>query len=245
MTESERRNKLVEKAREYLGAKKGDAKHLTILSIYNNELQIGASRKRYNPETRTHKMTSTEAWCATFASAVGIICGEDEYPFECSCGRHISQLKSLGEWVEDDSFVPSPGDLIYYDWEDTGKGDNTGAPNHVGIVEKVGDGVITVIEGNKNNACARRTVKVNGRYIRGFGHIAFKNATPLVQTVDYGSFKGKVKPSNGLNIRTGPGTGYKKIGALKFGTTVTITQVDNGWGNIGTGWVCLDYIEKV
>ena len=30
-------------------------------------------------------------------------------------------------------------------------------------------GKITVIEGNKNNAVGRRTLDVNGRYIRGYG----------------------------------------------------------------------------
>lgn len=59
--------------------------------------------------------------------------------------------------------------FIFYDWDDTGAGDNTGWPDHVGIVESVSGGNITVIEGNKNNAVARRTIAVNGRYIRGYG----------------------------------------------------------------------------
>ena len=32
---------------------------------------------------------------------------------------------------------------------------------------------------------------------------------------------GRVLPSNGLNVRTGPGTGYHKAGALEHGTRVT------------------------
>lgn len=39
----------------------------------------------------------------------------------------------------------------------------------MGIVESVSGGKITVIEGNKNNAVGRRTLAVNGRYIRGYG----------------------------------------------------------------------------
>ena len=38
----------------------------------------------------------------------------------------------------------------------------------MGIVEKVAGSTITVIEGNKGEAVARRTLAVNGRYIRGF-----------------------------------------------------------------------------
>jgi hypothetical protein len=48
-------------------------------------------------------------------------------------------------------------------------GDNTGWPDHVGIVEKVSGKTITVIEGNKSNAVGRRTLQVGGKYIRGYG----------------------------------------------------------------------------
>ena len=60
-------------------------------------------------------------------------------------------------------------DLIFYDWDDKGTGDNKGVSDHVGIVEEVSGSTITVIEGNYNNACKRRTLKVDGRYIRGYG----------------------------------------------------------------------------
>lgn len=49
-----------------------------------------------------------------------------------------------------------------------------------------------------------------------------------------------------LNVRSGAGTAYDKVGQLTGGEIVTIyEQVDvNGtnWGNIGYGWVCMDYI---
>ena len=52
--------------------------------------------------------------------------------------------------------------------KDSGKGDNTGRPDHVGGVEKVSGDTITVIEGNYSNSAKRRTLPVNGRYIRGY-----------------------------------------------------------------------------
>ena len=55
-----------------------------------------------------------------------------------------------------------------YDWDDSGLGDNRGNPDHVGIVEQVVGGTITIIEGNKGGAVARRKLAVNGRYIRGY-----------------------------------------------------------------------------
>ena len=59
---------------------------------------------------------------------------------------------------------------MYY-WKDGSNyatTDCAAAPNHVGVVEKVVGNTITVIEGNKGEAVARRTVAVNGRYIRGY-----------------------------------------------------------------------------
>lgn len=62
-------------------------------------------------------------------------------------------------------------------------------------------------------------------------------------------YYGKVTPSNGLNVRSGPGTGYSKIGALSYNTKVLIKEEKNGWGRISfngkTGWVSLSYIKKV
>ena len=43
----------------------------------------------------------------------------------------------MGIFIENDSYVPKTGDIIFYDWADNGVGDNTGVPDHVGIVVTV------------------------------------------------------------------------------------------------------------
>ena len=67
---------------------------------------------------------------------------------------------------------PKVGDACVYDWQDGANyatTDNTGAPDHIGIVTKVGGGTFVVTEGNMNGGkVGKRTMKVNGRYIRGF-----------------------------------------------------------------------------
>ena len=129
--------------------------------------RAGSAARRATALTRR---SYTDAWCSTFASAVAIKAGlTDIIPTECGCGKHIELFKQLGSWEENDAHVPQPGDYIFYDWQDNGVGDNTGAADHVGIVEKVSGQTITVIEGNMSNAVGRRTLKVNGRYIRGYG----------------------------------------------------------------------------
>ena len=153
------REKVVAKAKSYLGCKESDGSHKKIIDLYNS----------HKPLARGYAVKYTDEWCATFVSAVSIECGlTDIMPTECSCSKMIELYKELDGWKEADSYVPSPGDLIMYDWEDSGRGDNTGTPNHVGIVTGVDESTITVIEGNKGQAVAYRAMKVNGKYIRGY-----------------------------------------------------------------------------
>jgi len=81
----------------------------------------------------------------------------------------IEEFKKIGCWRENENYTPKAGDIIFYDWDDSGKGDCKGHSDHVGIVEKVSGGIITVIEGNYKNAVGRRQIEVNARYIRGYG----------------------------------------------------------------------------
>lgn len=151
---------IIEQAKSWLGCKESDGTHKKIIDVYNN----------HKPLARGYKVKYTDAWCATFVSACAIKCGyTDIIPTECGCSPMIQLFKNIGSWVENDAYVPKSGDIIFYDWQDSGIGDNTGVPDHVGIVEKVSGSTITVIEGNKNNAVERRNIQVNGKFIRGYG----------------------------------------------------------------------------
>lgn len=153
------RTAFVAQMSKWLGAKKGDAKHKDIVDTYNSRL----------PHPRGYKLSYNDAWCAATVCAAGIKLGYmDILPFECSCGKLITQAKAMGIWQENDAYVPSPGDWILFDWDDTGIGDDTVGHNHVGCVENVIGNVITTIEGNYSNQCQRRKLNVNGRYIRGY-----------------------------------------------------------------------------
>ena len=54
-----------------------------------------------------------------------------------------------------------------------------------------------------------------------------------------------VTPSIGVNIRSGPGTGYGKTGAYPRGSVVTVLEERDGWGRTDKGWVSLAYLEAV
>lgn len=153
-------SEVIKQARVWLGFKESDGTHKAIIDVYN----------KHKPLARGYKVKYTDSWCATFVSAVAIKLGyTDIIPTECSCPQMVNKFKELGCWVENENRKPNVGDIIFYDWEDNGKGDNLGNPNHVGIVEKVSGVIITVIEGNYDNSVKRRTMAVNGKYIRGYG----------------------------------------------------------------------------
>lgn len=62
--------------------------------------------------------------------------------------------------------------------------------------------------------------------------------------------KGRVDAQGAtLNVRSGPGTGYLRIGSLSDGATVAILDLDQGWYHIQldalTGYVSADYLLPV
>lgn len=153
------RTKIILQAQSWLNKNEKDGTHKEIIDIYN-------ARK---PLARGYKVKYTDSWCATFISALAIKCGlTDIIPVECSCGQMVNLAKKMGIWVENDAYIPKKADIILYDWDDKGIGDNTGWPDHIGIVESVKDNVISVIEGNINDAVGYRKIAVNGKTIRGF-----------------------------------------------------------------------------
>jgi hypothetical protein len=152
-------SKVIEQALAWLGYNESDGSHRKIIDVYNSQKKL----------PRSYPVEYTDDWCATFVSSVAVKLGYTAImPTECGCEEMIKLYQKIGGWDENDARVPNPGELIFYDWQDNGKGDNRGYTNHVGIVEKVANGKITVIEGNYSNSVKRRTLNVDGLYIRGY-----------------------------------------------------------------------------
>ena len=160
MTETELRQKVVDTASAWLGTREYSAKHQEMLDIYNAQ----------RPLPRGTRMLSSWPWCAAFVSTVSLQCGlRDIMPTECGCPPMIRLYQELGRWIEDDAHVPSPGDVIFYDWNDSGVGDNIGQSDHVGIVLSCDGSTMEIIEGNCDNSVKTRSLAVNARFIRGYG----------------------------------------------------------------------------
>ena len=151
---------MIKQAKKWIGKKESNGTHKVIIDIYNEQLEL----------PRGYKVKYTDSWCACFVSACAIMRGVD-FPMECGCGEMVKKFQARGQWIEDDTYIPKAGDIIFYDWDDNGKGDNKGWSDHTGIVEAVKGDTITIIEGNYDNAVKRRKIKVNDRFIRGYGVI--------------------------------------------------------------------------
>lgn len=145
------------------GKNEADGSYKSIIDIYNSLTGMSFPRGT--------RMQYSWAWCACTWSALAIKLGyTDIMPIEISCFYLIERAKQMGIWQENDAYVPSIADAVLYDWEDNGIGDNTGNPDHIGTVIEVHPeyGNFVVMEGNFSNAVKKRTLSINGRYIRGF-----------------------------------------------------------------------------
>lgn len=224
-------------ARGWLGCNEKDNTHKQIIDVYN----------AHTPLARGYKVKYTDSWCATFVSACAIKAGcTNIIPTECSCNKMIELFQKIGCWQENESVTPTSGWIIFYDWQDSGVGDNKGSSEHVGIVEKVSEGVITVIEGNKNDSVARRALKVNGKYIRGYGVPNFNQVTvkPIESVKKTTLYKVKVNTPSGLNCRKNPSVNANIVTAYPNNTPLDIIAESNGWGETSDGWILLKYTKK-
>lgn len=153
------------------GLSKKDRSHKVIIDLYNS----------YSPLPRGYKVTYTDNYCATTisaafikANAVDLIGG-----VECSVERLIDDcFKKIGIWEEDGTITPKSGYIICYNWDDKTQ-PNDGWADHIGIVVKVENGVITVIEGNYDGEVKERKIKVGDGRIRGYAipHYYVKDTT--------------------------------------------------------------------
>lgn len=154
------RAELLKIAAEYLGTEEGSDGHRTIIDRYN----------AHEPLAQGYEVKYDDNWCATFVSFCAIASDlTDKIPTECGCERQIGLWKEMDCWMEKDTYLPLPGDIIYYDWDVRTLGDSTGWSDHVGIVVGTHGPFIKVIEGNKDDAVGFRYIIRWDPRIRGYG----------------------------------------------------------------------------
>ena len=108
-------------------------------------------------------------WCACFVSWCANECGYIDagiIPKYAGCVNGVQWFRDRGQWA-DGSYEPSPGTIIFFDWE----GD--GVTDHTGIVQKCENGTVYTVEGNSGDTCRTKTYTVGSSVIYGYGIPAY------------------------------------------------------------------------
>ena len=115
-------------------------------------------------------------WCACFVSWCANECGYLDagvIPRTAGCISGSNWFKDRGLW-QDNSYEPRPGDIIYFDWDNKGNsGPQDGLADHVGIVEKVENGMVYTVEGNSGDSCRENRYAIGHYEIYGYGTPAY------------------------------------------------------------------------
>ena len=104
-------------------------------------------------------------WCACFVSWCANECGYIDtgvIPKFAGCVNGVQWFKDRGQWL-DGSAEPVPGMIIFFDWDGDGESD------HVGIVEKIENGIVYTVEGNSGDSCRVNQYSVGHYQILGYG----------------------------------------------------------------------------
>ena len=113
-------------------------------------------------------------WCACFVSWCADQCGYIDagiIPKFAGCITGGNWFIERGQWA-DNSYIPQPGDIIFFDWYESGVGQD-GERDHVGIVVKAENGYVYTIEGNSGDRCIQRTYPIGWYEINGYGLPAY------------------------------------------------------------------------
>ena len=111
-------------------------------------------------------------WCACFVSWCANECGYIDtgvIPKFAGCVNGVQWFKDRGQWM-DGSAEPVAGMIIFFDWDNKGSsGPQDGLSDHVGIVQKVENGIVYTVEGNSGDSVRVNQYSVGHYEILGYG----------------------------------------------------------------------------
>ena len=108
-------------------------------------------------------------WCAMYASFCISYAGVDGMPLEASCPNWIQDLTRMNLYHSEQTYVPEPADLIFFDWNANGEAD------HVGLVAELDGEKVKTIEGNSGDSVAYQTYNLDDSRIMGYGALPVQN----------------------------------------------------------------------
>ena len=154
------RDRILRAAASLVGVRSGSAAHHQLVKDYNS----------INPLPVGYAVKNSDDWCDVFVTTVFQREGLSHLiGRECGVERHIQIFKRLGIWNEDGASTPKAGDIITFNWDQDSQ-PNNGFADHIGIVERVENGLIHTIEGNSGDVgtVKRNVYRIGHGNIRGF-----------------------------------------------------------------------------
>lgn len=162
-----------------------------------NVVAIAESQLGYTESTRNYTVWKDESrhgytrygawygvphgdWCAMFASFCLEYAGVEGMPYNYGVRPWIEQLTKLDLYRTAEEYVPIPGDLVFFDWDEQ---DNLS--DHVGIVYEVLEATeiepakLKTIEGNSSNRVQFVTYNLDDAVLLGYSML------PLNPDVEY------------------------------------------------------------
>jgi len=178
-------------------------------------------------------------WCGMFAAFciryAGIGSG---YPVDAHVGAWAEKLGGVGALEDNDlEYVPTAGDLIFFDWDRDGEAD------HMGIVEKVDGYSVFTIQGNAEGMVRRVEYSLGDNDIYAYGstaelmrqagldvtdEVAIEEAEDEPELTVIGS---AVTTKGGVNVRNRADGQYVIAQIAKSGTEVQVYGVETAGGN--------------
>ena len=160
------RDRVLRAAANLVGVRSGSAAHHQLVKDYNS----------INPLPVGYAVKNSDDWCDVFVTTVFQREGLSHLiGRECGVERHIQIFKRLGIWNEDGASTPKAGDIITFNWDQDSQ-QNNGFADHIGIVERVENGLIHTIEGNSGvvGTVKRNVYHIGHGNIRGFATPRYK-----------------------------------------------------------------------
>jgi len=160
------RDRVLRAAASLVGVRSGSVAHHQLVKDYNS----------VNPLPVGYAVKNTDDWCDVFVTTVFQREGLSHLiGRECGVERHIQIFKRLGIWNEDGASTPKSGDIITFNWDQDYQ-QNDGFADHIGIVERVENGLIHTIEGNSGvvGTVKRNVYRIGHGNIRGFATPRYK-----------------------------------------------------------------------
>ena len=160
------RDRVLRAAANLVGVRSGSAAHHQLVKDYNS----------ISPLPVGYAVKNSDDWCDVFVTTVFQREGLSHLiGRECGVERHIQIFKRLGIWNEDGASTPKAGDIITFNWDQDSQSNN-GFADHIGIVERVENGLIHTIEGNSGvvGTVKRNVYRIGHGNIRGFATPRYK-----------------------------------------------------------------------